>query len=68
MLAFAVGMATSFATFFLGQLMLGDLGTSLSDDGVLRAVIGGGLYMTLIALFSMGVATMLRSPCCRWAS
>ncbi len=67
-LAFAVGMATSFATFFLGQLMLGDLGTSLSDDGVLRAVIGGGLYMTLIALFSMGVATMLRSPCCRWAS
>ncbi|MGA5413348.1 ABC transporter permease [Streptomyces pseudogriseolus] len=61
-LAFAVGMATSFATFFLGQLMLGDLGTSLSDDGVLRAVIGGGLYMTLIALFSMGVATMLRSP------
>ncbi|MCI4141282.1 MULTISPECIES: ABC transporter permease [Streptomyces] len=61
-LAFVVGMATSFATFFLGQLMLGDLGTSLSDDGVLRAVIGGGLYMTLIALFSMGVATMLRSP------
>ncbi|MDT6984767.1 ABC transporter permease [Streptomyces lusitanus] len=61
-LAFVVGMATSFATFFLGQLMLGDLGTSISDDGVLRAVIGGGLYMTLIALFSMGVATMLRSP------
>jgi ABC-2 type transport system permease protein len=25
-------------------------------------VIGGGLYMTLIAVFSMGVATMLRSP------
>jgi ABC-2 type transport system permease protein len=29
---------------------------------VLRAVIGGGLYMTLIAMFSMGVAAMLRSP------
>ncbi len=33
-----------------------------STPGVLRAVIGGGLYMTLIALFSMGVAAMLRSP------
>ena len=29
---------------------------------MLRAVIGGGLYMTLIAMFSMGVASMLRSP------
>ncbi len=29
---------------------------------MLRAVFGGGLYMTLIALFSMGVAAMLRSP------
>ncbi|GAB2467430.1 ABC transporter permease [Streptomyces incanus] len=61
-LALAVGMATSFATFFLGQAMLGEHKASLGDDGVLRAVIGGGLYMTLIAVFSMGVATMLRSP------
>jgi ABC-2 type transport system permease protein len=61
-LALVVGMATSFATFFLGQAMLGDLGARLADPGVLRAVIGGGLYMTLIAMFSMGVAAMLRSP------
>jgi ABC-2 type transport system permease protein len=61
-LALVVGMATSFATFFLGQAMLGDLGARLGDPGVLRAVIGGGLYMTLIAMFSMGVAAMLRSP------
>ncbi|MGX1133158.1 ABC-2 type transport system permease protein [Streptomyces glaucescens] len=61
-LALAVGMATSFATFFLGQAMLGDLKASIGDPGVLRAVIGGGLYMTLIAMFSMGVAAMLRSP------
>ena len=32
-----------------------------ASRNVLRAVIGGGLYMALIALFSMGVATMLRS-------
>ncbi|MFJ4469228.1 ABC transporter permease [Streptomyces sp. NPDC089424] len=62
LLALVVGMATSFAAFFLGQAMLGDLGAGLGDPGVLRAVIGGGLYMTLIAMFSMGVAAMLRSP------
>ncbi|MDF3297823.1 ABC transporter permease [Streptomyces tropicalis] len=61
-LALAVGMATSFAAFFLGQAMLGSLSTSLGEPGVLRAVVGGGLYMTLIAMFSMGVAVMLRSP------
>ncbi|WP_416976862.1 ABC transporter permease [Streptomyces sp. T028] len=61
-LALAVGLATSFVTFFLGQAMLGSYGADLGDPGVLRAVIGGGLYMTLIAVFSMGVATMLRSP------
>ncbi|MEF9906448.1 ABC transporter permease [Streptomyces sp. P9-A2] len=61
-LALVVSMATSFAAFFLGQAMLGEHKASLGDDGVLRAVLGGGLYMTLIAVFSMGVATMLRSP------
>ncbi|MFC9285038.1 ABC transporter permease [Streptomyces collinus] len=61
-LALLVGMVTGFAAFFLGQAMLGPLGTRIGDPGVLRAVVGGGLYMTLIAVFSMGVAVMLRSP------
>ncbi|MFG2349838.1 ABC transporter permease [Streptomyces phaeochromogenes] len=61
-LAFVVALATSFVAFFLGQAMLGSHRAQIGDPGVLRAVIGGGLYMTLIALFSMGVATMLRSP------
>ncbi|GAB7104519.1 ABC transporter permease subunit [Streptomyces phaeofaciens JCM 4814] len=61
-LALAVGLATSFATFFLGQSMLGPHRAEIGDPGVLRAVIGGGFYMTLIAMFSMGVAAMLRSP------
>lgn len=61
-LALLVGMATSFAAFFLGQAMLGPLKTSITAPGVLGAVIGGGLYMTLIAVFSMAVAVMLRSP------
>ncbi|WAU84823.1 ABC transporter permease [Streptomyces sp. Qhu-G9] len=61
-LAFLVALVTSFVAFFLGQAMLGSHRASIGDPGVLRAVIGGGLYMTLIAVFSMGVATMLRSP------
>jgi ABC-2 type transport system permease protein len=61
-LALVVGMITSFVAFFLGQAMLGTHKAQIGDTGVLRAVIGGGLYMTLIAVFSMGVAAMLRSP------
>jgi ABC-2 type transport system permease protein len=61
-LALVVSMVTSFAAFFLGQAMLGEHKAAIGDPGVLRAVMGGGLYMTLIAMFSMGVAAMLRSP------
>ncbi|MFC8505935.1 ABC transporter permease [Streptomyces sp. NPDC057411] len=60
-LALLVGLATSFLSFFLGQALLGEHRTTLGADNVLRAVVGGGLYMGLIAIFSMGVATMLRS-------
>ncbi|MBH1933710.1 ABC transporter permease [Streptomyces sp. AV19] len=61
-LALVVGMATSFLSFFAGQAMLGGHRASLGDPGVARAVVGGGLYMALIAVFSMGVATMVRGP------
>ncbi|MER6123824.1 ABC transporter permease [Streptomyces sp. NPDC001795] len=61
-LSLVVGMVTSFVAFFFGQAMLGPHRAEIGDPGVLRAVIGGGLYMTLIAMFSMGVAAMLRSP------
>ncbi|MFC9751914.1 ABC transporter permease subunit [Streptomyces sp. NPDC056921] len=60
-LALVVGIATSFVSFFLGQALLGDHHTDIGADNVLRAVVGGGIYMGLIGIFSMGVATMLRS-------
>ncbi|MEV1044888.1 ABC transporter permease subunit [Streptomyces sp. NPDC049916] len=60
-LALVVGLLTSFVSFFLGQAVLGDRGTDLGAENVLRAVVGAGLYMGLIAIFSMGVAAMLRS-------
>ncbi|NBE52319.1 ABC transporter permease [Streptomyces boluensis] len=61
-LALVVAMVTSFISFFVGQAAMGEHRAALGDPGVLRAVLGGGLYMTLIAVFSMGVAAMLRSP------
>ncbi|MGW0732821.1 ABC transporter permease [Streptomyces sp. NPDC002851] len=61
-LALVVSMATAFLSFFLGQSVMGEHGVSIGAPGVLRAVFGGGVYMTLIAVFSMGVAAMLRGP------
>ncbi|WP_411101851.1 ABC transporter permease [Streptomyces sp. cmx-4-9] len=60
-LALGVGLLTSFASFFLTQALLGDAGVGLGGTNVLRAVVGAGVYMALIALFCMGVAAMLRS-------
>ncbi|MET9884343.1 ABC transporter permease subunit [Streptomyces sp. NPDC006430] len=60
-LALIVGLVTSFLSFFLGQAILGDRSIGIDEPNVLRAVVGAGLYMAVIALFSMGVATILRS-------
>ncbi|MFE2496079.1 ABC transporter permease subunit [Streptomyces scopuliridis] len=60
-LALVVAVLTGFLAFFVGQALLGEHGTTIGEPNVLRAVIGSGLYMTLIAVFSMGVAAMLRS-------
>ncbi|NEB75436.1 ABC transporter permease subunit [Streptomyces sp. SID14478] len=62
LLTLVIALITAFASFFLGQAMLGDHHTTLSAPNVLRAVLGAALYMTLMAMFSMGVASMLRSP------
>lgn len=58
---FAVMLPTMFAAFFLGQAVLGgDLNASLSDDGVLRAVVGSAGYLTTIALLGLGLGSILR--------
>ncbi|MFJ3925761.1 ABC transporter permease [Streptomyces sp. NPDC090022] len=61
LLALLVGLATSFLSFFIGQALLGGHRTGIGEPNVLRAVVGAGLYMALIAVFSMGVTAMLRS-------
>jgi len=58
--ALGASVVTVLCTFVVAQAALGRHGTSLGADGVPRAVVGACAYLTLICLFSMGVATMLR--------
>lgn len=61
--AFTVGVLSSFAAYFVFQAFLaGDsLRASLGDPGVLRAVIGGGLFLTALGLLGLGLGTIIRS-------
>ena len=60
--ALVVGLVTSFASFFVGQLILSTqhVNTALGDPNVLRIVIGGGLFLAVCGLLSFGLGAMLR--------
>jgi ABC-2 type transport system permease protein len=60
-LAFVIGTVASVAAFLVGQSILGSHGVSLSSPGALRAVIGVGLYLGLLAVFAVGLGTIIRS-------
>lgn len=57
-----VGTVTSFLAFFIGQAILGiaDLDTGIGDPDVLRAVLGGGLYVVASAMFGFALGALLR--------
>ena len=59
----AVAMViASLAAFLLGQLILGDgKSTTLAADGVLRAVLGSGLYLAGIGVFGVAIGAMMRN-------
>ncbi|MGW3089122.1 ABC transporter permease [Streptomyces sp. NPDC001108] len=57
----AVGLVTSFTTFLVGQLFMGEYAIGLGDPGALRAAFGGGIYLALMALFAAGLTALLRS-------
>lgn len=59
---FVLGTLTCFAAFLIGQALLSPSGldTSLGEPGVLRAVFGGGLYLTASALFGLALGVLLR--------
>ncbi|WP_460916319.1 ABC transporter permease subunit [Plantactinospora veratri] len=58
----AVAVPTVLVGFFAAQAGLGRYGVGLGAPGAGAAVIGGCLHLVLLCLFSLGVATMLRSP------
>src|SRR5262249_36724512 len=58
------GIAASFAAYAVFQAFLpaGDaLRTTLATPGVLRAVLGAGLYLGALALLGFGLGTVFRS-------
>jgi ABC-type transport system involved in multi-copper enzyme maturation permease subunit len=61
-LVLVVGTLVSFAAFQLSQFVYAtrDLDVSLGDEGVLRAVFGGGLFLALTALLALGLGALLR--------
>ncbi len=53
----------SLTAFLVGQAALSshDLGTSLSAPGVLRAVLGTGLYLTVVGLIGVAFGALIRN-------
>jgi ABC-type transport system involved in multi-copper enzyme maturation permease subunit len=50
-----------FGSFFIGSAILhGKVAVSLSDRNVTRAVVGSGLYLTVLGLFSLAIGTLIR--------
>jgi ABC-2 type transport system permease protein len=61
---FVVGEVTCFAAFFAGQALISGHAphAAIGDPGVVRAVAGGGLYLTVLAVLSVAAGTLLRRP------
>jgi len=57
-----VGLITSFGSFFVGQAILSSahLSASLGQPNVLRAVIGGALFLTACGMLAYGLGAILR--------
>jgi ABC-2 type transport system permease protein len=61
--ALVVGIASSFAAYFVFQVSLsgGGLRSEIGDPGVLRAMTGGGLYPAVLGLLGLGLGAIIRS-------
>jgi len=56
------GLIASFASFFLGQALMSGhhLSVTLGQPNVLRAVIGGALFLTACGMLAYGLGAILR--------
>ncbi|GGP96108.1 ABC transporter [Streptomyces griseomycini] len=59
--ALAVGLPTSLAALLAGRAGLGSAADGLTGGEQVRAVVGCGVYLALVALLAAGLATLLRS-------
>ncbi|MFC8228449.1 ABC transporter permease [Streptomyces sp. NPDC057287] len=59
--ALAVGLITTFATFLVGQALMGEYAIGLGEPGAVRAAVGGSVYLMLMALLAAGLTAVLRS-------
>jgi len=57
-----VGLAACLSAFGIGQAIFTakSAGVSLADPGVLRAVVGGALYLAAVGMLGLGLAAILR--------
>jgi ABC-2 type transport system permease protein len=62
-IAVVVGISSSFAAWFAFQAFLSDDGlrSAIGDPGVVRAVTGGGLYLTVLGLLGLGLGAIIRA-------
>ncbi len=62
LVSLVTGLVASFVSFFIGQAILSSkhLDVALSDPNVLRAVIGGGLFLAVCGMLAFGLGTLLR--------
>jgi ABC-2 type transport system permease protein len=60
--ALVSSLVISFASFFIGQAIMSShhISATLSQPGVLRAVIGGALFLTACGLLAFGIGLLLR--------
>ena len=60
-LVFVVGEVVVFGSYFIGAAIVhSHFPVSLSQPGVTRAVIGSGLYLTVLGLFALAIGSLIR--------
>lgn len=60
-LVFVVSEITMFCSFFIGKALTHPVTpVALSQPGVTRAVIGAGLYLTVLGLFALAIGLLIR--------
>ncbi len=63
LVALVIGIPSALIAFFVGQTLLSPhhLQLAFSAPGVARAVIGAGLYLTVVGLLGVGIGTIVRN-------